>query len=207
MVFVSETRRLVYVSGAPGSGKSSLAVPLAAELGFALLTKDRIKESLHDALGPPQPDRAWSRRLGAAAMELMWTLAADAPAVVIEANFRPYSDYERARLSALAPHPVEVHCACPPGLAVKRYNTRTRHPVHVLTTLDLAAMAEFDRPVGIGSLITVDTTIPVNVPALAATLRSHLDAPGPALSARGVRKGRWSAGDRHGGCEGDGRGG
>ena len=33
-----ESRRLVYVSGAPGSGKTSLAVPLAAELGWALLT-------------------------------------------------------------------------------------------------------------------------------------------------------------------------
>jgi adenylylsulfate kinase-like enzyme len=90
-----ESRRLVYVSGAPGSGKTSLAVPLAAELGWALLTKDRIKETLHDALEPPEPDREWSRRLGATAMELLWALAADAPAVVIEANFRPYSEYER----------------------------------------------------------------------------------------------------------------
>ena len=52
-----ESRRLVYVPGAPGSGKTSLAVPLAAELGWALLTKDRIKETLHDALKPPEPDR------------------------------------------------------------------------------------------------------------------------------------------------------
>jgi predicted kinase len=98
-------KRLVYVSGAPGAGKSSLAAPLAAELGFALITKDRIKETLHDALGAPEPDLAWSRRLGAAAMELLWALAADAPAVVIEANFRPYSEYQRARLSGLAAVP------------------------------------------------------------------------------------------------------
>ncbi len=38
-----DSRRLVYVSGAPGSGKTSLAVPLAAELGYPLLAKDRIK--------------------------------------------------------------------------------------------------------------------------------------------------------------------
>ena len=57
------------VSGAPGSGKTTLAVPLAAELGFTLLRKDRIKETLHDVLGAPAPDLAWSRRLGAAAME------------------------------------------------------------------------------------------------------------------------------------------
>jgi predicted kinase len=43
-------RRVVLVSGAPGAGKSTLAVPLAAELGFMLLRKDQIKEKLHDAL-------------------------------------------------------------------------------------------------------------------------------------------------------------
>src|SRR4249919_3597083 len=109
-----DSRRLVYVSGAPGSGKTSLAIPLAAELGYTLLAKDRIKETLHDALGAPESDLAWSRRLGGAAMELLWALAADAPAVVIEANFRPHSEYEKAKLSDLAARPVEVHCACRP---------------------------------------------------------------------------------------------
>jgi len=67
------------VSGAPGAGKSSLAGRLAAELGFTLITKDTLKETLHDALGAPEPDLAWSRRLGGAAMELLWRLAAGAP--------------------------------------------------------------------------------------------------------------------------------
>jgi hypothetical protein len=86
---------------------------------------------MHDAFGAPEADRAWSRRLGGAAMELLWALAADAPAVVIEANFRPRSEYERTKLSGLAARPVEVHCACPPGVALRRYNARTTHPVHV----------------------------------------------------------------------------
>src|SRR6185437_1283503 len=138
-VLVSDSRKLVYVSGAPGSGKTSLAVPLAAALGYALLTKDRIKETMHDAFGAPEPDRAWSRRLGGAA------------------------------------RPVEVHCACPPGLALQRYNARTTHPVHVVTTLAPEAMAEYDRPVGIGALVTVDTTVPVDVNAVAAVVRAHYD--------------------------------
>jgi predicted kinase len=175
---VERERRLVYVSGAPGSGKTTLAGPLAAALGYALLAKDTIKETLYDALGAPapapapDPDRAWSRRLGGAAMELIWTLATRAPAVVIEANFRPYSEYERGRLTAFGGGVVEVHCQCPGEVAVARYNARSRHPVHVLETMTVEAMAEYDIPVGIGALVTVDTTVPVDVAAVAARVRA-----------------------------------
>jgi hypothetical protein len=178
---VSVVQRLVYVSGAPGSGKSTLAAPLAAELGFALLGKDIIKETLHSVLGPPDLDRARSRELGAASMELLWSLAALSPQVLIEANFRPYSDYERNRITALGGTQVEVHCVCRPDLAITRYTARPRHPVHVQTTLTLDDMAEYDRPVGIGTLVTVDTTTPVDVPGLAARVRLLL------LSARRMR--------------------
>ncbi len=172
-------RRLVLVSGCPGAGKTTLAVPLAAELGFTLLAKDRIKEALHDGLGAPVADRAWSRRLGAAAMELLWTMAADAPSVVLEANFRPRSAYERGRIGALAARPVEVHCACPLALAARRYNQRAgaRHPVHVVEELAADDLAEFDRPIGIGDVIAVDTTGPVDVAALAGQVRECLRAP------------------------------
>jgi predicted kinase len=169
-------KRLVYVSGAPGAGKSSLASPLAVELGYALITKDVIKETLHDALGAPEADLAWSRRLGGASMELLWTLAARAPAVVIEANFRPYSDFERGRLRGLGGRLVEVHCACPAEVAAARYNARATHPVHVIKTLPVSAMAEYDRPVGLGDLVTVDTTRPVDVAAVAAAVRARYAA-------------------------------
>lgn len=167
-------RDLVYVSGAPGAGKTSLAVPLAAELGYSLITKDMIKETLHDALGAPAADLVWSRRLGGASMELLWMLAAHAGEAVIEANFRPHSEYERGRLAALAglgPRLTEVHCACPPEVAAARYNARPTHDVHVVKTLPVSAMAEYDRPVGVGDLITVDTTRPVNVAAVADQVR------------------------------------
>jgi predicted kinase len=106
----------VYVAGAPGSGKTSLAVPLATELSYALLTNDRIKETLHDGLGAPESSLAWSRRLGGAAMDLLWALAVDAPAVVIEAKY-PAAQRVRAReaVPSWPPQPVEVYCACPPS--------------------------------------------------------------------------------------------
>jgi predicted kinase len=174
-------RRLVYVSGSPGAGKTSLAGPLAAELGYALLYKDKLKQTLHDVLGEAgtEPDLAWSRRLGAAAMELMWALAADAPRVVIEANFRPHSEYERRKLTGLADRVVEVYCACPLDLALRRYQERTgnRHLVHAQTTLAAETIAEWDQPVGVGALISVDTTVPVDVAKVAAEVRQHLEAP------------------------------
>jgi predicted kinase len=165
-------RRIVLVSGPPGAGKSTLARPLAAALALPLLTKDAIKESLADSLGLGDGSAAWSSKLGAAAMELMWKLAAQAPAAVLEANFRPYSDYERARVEGLAASVVEVHCACSPQEAARRYTERgtraDQHAIHVLRAMSADQMAEYDRPIGVGHVVTADTGGPVDVDALAA---------------------------------------
>jgi hypothetical protein len=45
--------------------------------------------------------------------------------------------------------------------------------VHVVKTLPVSAMAEYDRPVGIGDLVTVDTTTPVDVAAVARQVLAH----------------------------------
>jgi adenylate kinase family enzyme len=50
---------LIVVTGAPGSGKSTIAVPLAGRLGLPLIAKDDIKEALWDHVGPG--DRATRR--------------------------------------------------------------------------------------------------------------------------------------------------
>ena len=163
----------MYISGRPGAGKSSLAFPLAAELGYSLVTKDMVKEALHDALyvpGEGEIDLAWSRRLTAASFAVLWTLAACAGDMVIEANFHPPADVELRKLQGLGARMVEVHCACPAEVAHARYDARSRHEVHS-GTLPLSAMDKYDRPVGIGPLITVDTTGPVDVAAVAAEVR------------------------------------
>ena len=163
----------MYISGRPGAGKSSLAFPLAAELGYSLVTKDMVKEALHDALFVPDEnkvDLAWSRWLGGASFALLWTLAVHAGDMVIEANFDPHNDEALGQLRGLGGPTVEVHCACPAEVAHARYNARSRHEVHQ-GTLPLSSMEKYDRPVGIGPLITVDTTRPVDVAAVAAEVR------------------------------------
>ena len=190
-------RALVVVSGAPGAGKSTLAVPLAAGLGLPLLSKDVIKETLFDGLGHVDADGlASSRRLGAAAMELLWRLAVGCPSVVIEANFRSRSPYERERLRALSPRPVEVYCRVPADLAAERYAARgarpDHHPVHVVRSFPVSAFDEFQEPMALGPVIDVDTSTPVDVPALTsrvqAALREVLDGCSPAT--------HWSAMER-----------
>ena len=44
---------------------------------------------------------------------------------------------------------------------------------NVVTALHLNDMAEYDRPVGIGTLVTVDSTVPVDVPVVAAAVRAR----------------------------------
>ena len=90
--------------------------------------------------------------------------------MVIEANFDPHNDEALGQLRGLGDRTVEVHCACPAAVAHARYNAQSRHEVH-RKTLPLSEIDKYDRPVGVGPLITVDTTRPVDVAAIAAEVR------------------------------------
>jgi predicted kinase len=173
-------REIVVVSGGPASGKSSLASQLSGLTGIPLLSKDVVKESLWDALELPTGDLQWSRRIGGAAMEVLWALAAHCPRVILEANFRPHCDYERAKLADLSDQIIEVYCWCPSAMARERYSRRAaqpnHHPAHVTTQLDPALLAEFDQPIGFGTLIEVDTTRGTDAKAVAKAITTALDA-------------------------------
>ena len=135
-----------------------------------LLAKDTIKEALFDALGPG--DRDWSRRLGAASMEVLFALAADVPAAVLESFWR--RPFAVERLAALERPVVEVHCACPPEVALGRYWERVRHPGHDgVTDEEVAGWAADAAPLALGPVLEVDTTRSVDVGAVAAWARSR----------------------------------
>ena len=145
-------------------------------LGLPLIGKDHIKETLYDHIPAGVERTAWSKILGAAAFELIWTLASHAPAAVLEANFYPRNDYQRGKLAALAGPLVEVYCRCPPQLAAERYAARhaSRHPTHTSGEVSLEQLADFDGPIALGPVIEVDTSAPVDVGPIASKVEAWL---------------------------------
>jgi predicted kinase len=189
--------RIVLISGPPASGKTTIARPLAEALGFALLTKDDIKESLFTSLNGRRDDLTYSRQIGSAAMNILWALAAHCPQVVLEANFRTRSHHEREQVTALLRRPgarlVEIYCRIPPEEAARRFAHRARndrhHPAHALKEISLDQLSEYAQPFALGPVLTVDTTQPVDVPALVNQTRELLaleaaarrSSPGPTI--------------------------
>jgi predicted kinase len=167
----------VLVAGPPGSGKSSLAAPLASELGLALLAKDEIKEALMGALGQPATVED-SRRLGRAAVMAMLAMAKTAPGAVLDSTFYPYAIPHLERLPGTV---VEVRCHCPREVAQMRYRVRseTRHAGHFDDERPPEELwnEHHTEPLGLGPLIEVDTTVPVDVRPLADQIRAMAGRP------------------------------
>ena len=167
--------RIILISGPPASGKTTIARPLAQALGFALLTKDDIKEAIFTGMKGPVGNIEYSRRLRAAAMETLWALAPHYPRVILEANFRTASPYERAKVAALPGQIVEIHCRMPLEDAARRFAERARlerhHPAHPLQEISLEQLTEYAQPFSLSPVIEVDTTGSVAIARLVEQIR------------------------------------
>jgi predicted kinase len=146
--------RLVIVSGASASGKSSIARDLAAELKLALLAKDDLKEGLFDSLGNPR-DEAESQRLGTASYLLIERIGTrileSGVGLVVEGNFwRGRAEPSLGPLVARS-RPVIVHCEISPKEMARRIRERLegkkrRHPGHLDGSPDPELLELLDDP-------------------------------------------------------------
>jgi predicted kinase len=169
---------LVVVSGAPGTGKSTVATAVAGDLGWPLLTLDPIKEALADVLG--LGDEEWSDRLGDAAAEVVFRSAHAYPDAVAEGWWRG-ARRDRALLEFTGA--LEVFCTADPDEVRDRVTTRHqgwRHPIHrdVMNPALIERAVEVTRtvtPLGLGSgLVVVDTMRTDATPRAVEAVRAAL---------------------------------
>lgn len=171
-------KRVTMVNGIPASGKSSVARALADATGWPILTLDTIKNPFLATL--PPGDRLFNRTLGRASYAAIFDLIADAPAdssFIIDAwfGFQPLDVLEAGLARAGVTDLAEVWCHAPPQTVGDRYAARLslRPPGHPGADYvpELIALAARATPTGLAPRHDVDTTRPLDLPALTGWLQ------------------------------------
>ena len=169
-----ETPMFVVVSGPPSSGKSTIARPLAQQVGLPLVGKDTIKEALLSTMEVADVDA--SRMVGRAAVAAMFAVAAESPrGAVLDCNL--HRSLAVTDLRALPGQVVEVFCRCDRAIALDRYRVRAadRAPGHFDADRGAEDIWHDDitEPVAAGwPVIEVDTNRPVDPSVVIARIRA-----------------------------------
>ena len=182
---------VVFITGLPACGKTTLARALAMEFTLPIVAKDEFKELLFDTLG--SKDRAWSSQLGAASFAIFYktidTMLMTKTTFIVEADFsRP--DLARATLKQLLrdkPHRViEFNLVCDGNALFERFKARSlagsRHPGHVdhLNFEEFKPMLEAGKREALnlgGLMLEVDSTAFSRERDLIEILRKELSPP------------------------------
>ncbi len=158
---------VVVISGAPGSGKTTLGWELSRRLHVPFICIDDIKTGLHVTHRSDDPAEVW--RFSQAAFEAFYSVATylvgAGVSVVVEAAF--HRDHSPAELTTLAQHATLIHVSLdtPAAVSLRRYRARaesgTRHPAH--NDLHFAAEMESGaKDIGVYRLELVAPTLSVD---------------------------------------------
>ena len=172
---------VVVISGPPASGKTTLAGPLATELGWPLLSKDLIKETLYDELGTPRTRRR-SKQIGRASFEVLYALLDHMPHAIIETYWHP--EVSGPHLRAMKRPLLEVFCRCDRETRLGRLGVRDRHPGHLEGRLNLIPKVAkrrmflgHEEPLHLGGpLLELDADHPIDVTPVAEWVRGNVRA-------------------------------
>jgi predicted kinase len=127
---------VVVISGAPGSGKTTLGWELSRRLHVPFISRDDIKTGLHVTHRSDDPQEVW--RFAQVAFNTFFSVVAQLVAagvsVAIEAAF--HAEHAPADLDRLGRHATLIHIALdtPTQVSLRRYRARAeaggRHPAH-----------------------------------------------------------------------------
>jgi len=155
---------IILVTGVPASGKSTLSRLLADALQLPVLSKDVVKEVLHDSLDPTDPVN-----ISRASAEVIWCLLPSFPrGAIVDMWLDPVRDAGVAadglRRAVATTRAVEIQCRCPGEVAVERYRGRLRSAAHrppdTETLARIQEAADAMAPTGVGPHLAVDSTKP-----------------------------------------------
>ena len=131
---------LILITGAPCTGKTTIAQHLAGKFLLPFIHKDGIKERLFDRLGW-KDDRHWSKLLSLASYDLLYYFI-DAHlkagrSLIAEANFK--ADIDTSQILDLQARytftPFQIFCYADPDILIQRFIERgdstERHPGHI----------------------------------------------------------------------------
>lgn len=126
---------LVLIGGLMGTGKSTLALALQHELGWALFSSDTMRKRLAhldpaqpqaDAFGQGWYNRQWSARTYHALLNEASTALAHGRSVLLDATYTRRADRQAAarEAAALGANLIFIECACPREVALERLAQR-----------------------------------------------------------------------------------
>lgn len=131
---------LIILHGLPATGKTTLGRQLADTLNIPFISKDTYKEKLYETFGNHDDSLQWSRQLGAASFEVVYTILEElcraGTSCVAETFWNP--DFAEPRLNDLIAryhaHCVQIFCETEAQELATRFSQRaatTRHAAHM----------------------------------------------------------------------------
>lgn len=181
MITDMKDKTVILVNGVPASGKSSISRLLSKHFNIPCLAIDSIKEPFMDQF--EDIDRAFNRRLGYAAYEVIWSIIGSAPSgciFIVDAwfGFQSREVLQQYINKAEINKVLEVWNQIPGDLAASRYAKRLNkrkkgHPGEEYLP-ELCRLADKATPMGIGPVYRVDQATDIDSNLLIKWIQDNL---------------------------------